>query len=482
MPGSILDLIQSAMGRPDPMQQIAARLGQMPGQPGSPAGPQPLAGPTPNAGPTPTGPAGSGGPPGASGGPPPTGGPGGAPGAPGGAPPQPQAYQTPPDLGQMFVTLMQRQQSNDQFNRGLGMLAAGFAQPRDRETMVNAMSGSTGDPAGLMGNLMKLQQYNIEQQNMMAYRQAIPGMLQKAGIDPTYAPAVMADPTIMSKVLETQAGVGGGPEWMAQLRAEAALTAQGLPIPWTPHDPTSYDAYTKAKTAQTVAAADAKAKDLAADTANLPKATDAYDRMIADSQALLAKPGLDDIVGGWANQHKSIETPGLATTTQDALALYNKVMGAQYASGVQDFKGAGRISQQELKQDLPSQSTMANRAQSPDDFRLGVQAYIAKLQQNRAQLFGAAGQLNHPALSDADYAKIDPIYKPGGSLYVPGQPARPPPPAPATAAPTTASSAALKPMPDDTKAAATALIAKDPTQRAPLIAHLRAQGIDPTGL
>ena len=42
MPGSILDLIQSAMGRPDPATQIAARLGQAPGQPGSPQGPQPL--------------------------------------------------------------------------------------------------------------------------------------------------------------------------------------------------------------------------------------------------------------------------------------------------------------------------------------------------------------------------------------------------------------------------------------------------------
>ena len=71
--------------------------------------------------------------------------PGGPQGAPQ-APPQPQAYQTPPDLGQMFVTLMQRQQSSEQFNRGLGMLAAGFAQPRDRETMINAMQGQSGDP------------------------------------------------------------------------------------------------------------------------------------------------------------------------------------------------------------------------------------------------------------------------------------------------------------------------------------------------
>ena len=381
----------------------------------------------------------------------------------------------------MFLQLTQRQQASEGFNRGLGMLAAGFAQPRDRATMIGAMEGQTGDAGGLMGNLMKLQQYNIEQQNLAAYRQSVPGMLEKAGLDPSYAPLVMADPTIMSKIVETQAGVGGNPAWQAQMHAEKALNNQGKPIPWTPGDPTSYDAWTKANTAEQLT----RKKDLDADTANFPTAKTAYDQMIADSQALLAKPGLDDIVGGWANQHKSIETPGLATTTQDALSLYNKVMGNQYASGVQDFKGAGRMTQQELKQDLPGQSTMANRAQSPVDFRAGVQAYIDKLQTKRAQLFGAAGQLSSPDLSDDDYCKVSPIYKPGGDLFVPGQKGRPEPaassaaPPPATPA---APNAGLKPMPDDTKAAAQALIAKDPTQRAPLMSHLRAQGIDPTGL
>ena len=125
MAGSIMDLISAATGHPDPSIAIARALGQMPGQPGSAQGPQPLAGPQPSAGP-PGGPAGPGGPPGASGGPP----------APAQqqqqAPPQPQVYQTPPDLGSMFVQLMQHQQANEQFNRGMGMLAAGFAIPRDR--------------------------------------------------------------------------------------------------------------------------------------------------------------------------------------------------------------------------------------------------------------------------------------------------------------------------------------------------------------
>ena len=480
MAGSILDLIQAAAGHPDPAMQIQARLGQAPGMPGGP-GPQPLAGqPSPQ-----PGPAGPGGPPGASGGPPSPGGPQPPNGPPGGQqqPPQPQAYQTPPDLGSMFVQLMQRQQANEQFNRGMGMLAAGFAAPRDRETMIGAMSNQSGDPGELMGNLMKLQQYNIQQQQMAAYRQAVPGMLEKAGLDPSYAPLVMSDPSIMSKIVETQAGVGGNPAWQAQMHAEKALNNQGKPIPWTPGDPTSYDAWTKSNTAEQLT----RKKDLDADTQNFAPAKTAYDQMIADSQALLNKPGLDDIVGGWANQHKSTETPGLASSTQDALALYNKVMGNQYASGVQDFKGAGRITQQELKQDLPGQSTMANRAQSPADFRQGVQDYIAKLQTKRAQLFGAAGQLSSPDLSDDDYARISPIYKPGGDLFVPGQKGRSAPAAAAADTPSASATPAsaeqsLKPMPADTKAAAQAMIAKDPTQRAPLIAHLRAQGIDTTGL
>lgn len=390
------------------------------------------------------------------------------------------ATQTPPDLGQMFVQLMQRQQSSEQFNRGLGMLAAGFAQPRDRETMISAMSGQSGDAGGLMGNLMKLQQYNIEQQQMQAYRQSVPAMLAKAGLDPSYAPLVMADPTILSKIVENQAGVGGNPAWQAQLRAEKALTAQGQPIPWTPGDPSSYDAYTKAKTGEAVTTADTKAKDLAADKANFAPAKNAYDQMIADSEALLKHPGLGGILGG-AGQFNAAGNPFNSADTTSALALYNKIMGNQYASGVQDFKGAGRITQQELKQDLPGQSTMATRNQSQPDFTQGVQDYINKLKLKRAQLYGQAGQLNSPDLSDDDYDKVNPIYKPGGDLYVTGQTARAKP-APADAAPaaSSSSSGSLKSLSADDLAQAKTNIAK--YGRDAVIAHLKANNYDTSGL
>ena len=167
---------------------------------------------------------------------------------------------------------------------------------------------------------------------------------------------------------------------------------------------------------------------------------------------MLKEPGLEGILGG-AGQFNQAGNPFNSDQTSKALALYNKIMGNQYASGVQDFKGAGRITQQELKQDLPGQSTMGTRNQSLADFTQGVQDYITKLQTKRAQLFGAAGQLASPDLSDEDYAKISPIYKPGGDLYVPTQKPRPEPPATpaaaatASAAPTTPASSAATASP-----------------------------------
>ena len=195
---ALFDLIQSAMGRPDPSMAIAHALGQAPGQPGSPQGPQPLAGAAP-----PGPPAGQGGAPGASDAPP------GPPAA-----PQPQATQTPPDLGQMFVQLMQRQQASEGFNRGLGMLAAGFAQPRDRAAMIDAMSGQSGDPGSTMGNLMKLQQWNIQQQRMGEMQKNLPAIAEAMGlplaaVQTMYASNPETFGSEIAKIQEAQMGLTG---------------------------------------------------------------------------------------------------------------------------------------------------------------------------------------------------------------------------------------------------------------------------------
>src|SRR4249920_739612 len=145
---ALLDAILGLAGQPDPRMRIAAALGQAPGQPGNPAGPMPIAGPPPAGGP-PGGGAGAGPPTGAA---PPGGAPAGPPQGPPAAPPQPQAYQSPPDLVNMYMQLAQRQQASQSFDRHLGMMAASMYPGRRPDIIMQGMSGGQQDPGEMFGN------------------------------------------------------------------------------------------------------------------------------------------------------------------------------------------------------------------------------------------------------------------------------------------------------------------------------------------
>jgi hypothetical protein len=493
MPG-LFDLIMGAAGRPDPSMQMMASLGQAPGQPGSNTGPIPGAPPAPGAPP-------SGGPPppsAAAGGPPagPEG--SGAPQGPPPAPPQPQAYTSPPDLMRMYMQMAQRSQANESFNRGIGMMAAAFARPGDRQMMHNSKHGQTQDPGELLGNIMKLQQYGQQQQQYQAMQAAAPGLAQQLGVPLSTAQAIIASGKY-GDVETSLAGVSGDPSVreMTQARnawihAHAMRDLNGNPIvdPTTNQPQTdqpippsllSVDQY-KTDQAGKVVMQQQRAKDLVADTANFAPAKIAYDKMIGDAQNLLQQPGLDNILGPVKQFLPSQLTTG---DTANAMAMYNKVMAEQYTTGVQDFKGAGRITQQELTQDTPGQSIMKNRNLTPQNFRAGTQAYIDQLKIKRANAFGAAGQLASPDLSDQEYGMVNPIFKPGGDLYVHSQPLRSPP---AGGGGATAQSApqqqqqgqSLKPLTDAQKQQARGLIGRD--GRDAVIGHLQTGGYDTSGL
>jgi hypothetical protein len=231
---ALFDLIQAAMGRPDPSMQIAAALGRAPGQPGGgpnpipapaapPAGPQGGGGPAqpPTAGPSPAGPGGPGGP-------------GGAPGGPA-APPQPQAYQSPPDmaaanqqlshpidLGQAFLQVAQRQQAAEQFNRGLGLMAAGL-DPRNAGVIMSAMKGQTQDPGALFNNLMELQRFGQQQQQYQALQRAAPDLAKKLGMTPDEITA--AGPSVLPTLIAQSAPTDAIKNW-TQMRQ--VLRNQGM--------------------------------------------------------------------------------------------------------------------------------------------------------------------------------------------------------------------------------------------------------------
>ena len=161
---AIGDLLFGLMGQPNPQQQIAQALGQYPGQAGSRSGPVP----GPGAGAAAPGLAQQGG--GANSPPQPP--------QQQQAPPQPQAYQTPPDMGQLYLQLMQRQQANQGINTGLGLLAGAFSHnQQDRDNMIGAMSDlnknmpSAGDQ---MQTIAALQQTMWQRQMLMQQLQSAP--------------------------------------------------------------------------------------------------------------------------------------------------------------------------------------------------------------------------------------------------------------------------------------------------------------------
>lgn len=65
-----------------------------------------------------------------------------APGAGAATPPQPQAYQSPPDLLDLYSQLTDYDTRSRRIDTGLGLLGSAFAQPQNRQTVFNALSGN----------------------------------------------------------------------------------------------------------------------------------------------------------------------------------------------------------------------------------------------------------------------------------------------------------------------------------------------------
>jgi hypothetical protein len=389
------DVLQTLFGRPPAEAQLATALGQGPGQPGSPQGPQPLAGQN---GP-PGGPAGPGGSPDPSGGP----------AAPQQqqqqqAPPQPQAYTSPPDLAQAYLALSQQNQAREGFWSGLSGVAAALHPGRVTPAMMKAIAGPQGQDAGsLFSNLVQLQQYQQQNQALQAYRQGVPAMVKAAGLPDSFVPLAMADPTLLSKIVETQAGVGGS---QTDKEYKNAIKVYQDANPGKPLPPElQTEAGFAAQQAGNITTAKTKADDLAADQHNFGPALGNYDKGIGLIDQFMTpemQEGAKEFLGtgGSIRPVATMSGPG-----KKAWALYKQIMATQFSAGVQDFKGAGRITQQELTQDAPSQSTMGQLNQDPGDFFAGVQKYRDQLAQKRAGLFGTAQKGDDPRLSDEDYSK-----------------------------------------------------------------------------
>jgi hypothetical protein len=348
----------------------------------------------------------------------------------------------------MYTQLAQHQAAGDQFNRGLGLLAASAFPGRRPDLIMNAMSGGNGPDAGsLFSNMMAIQNWQQQQQRYQAVLSSIPKMAEKLGIDPSILTTMaQADPENFGRSLGqiemARAGLTGNLTDKEYNQAKQNFQTQH-PGETLPAELQSEAAFAQQQ-GQNIVTANATAKDLVADKANFQPALQGYDKaigLIDQLQTPAMQAGLKEFLGTTGSM-RPVAT--MSANGKAAWALYKQVMAMQFAAGTQDFKGAGRITQQELNQDAPSQSTMGQLNQDPEDFMKGMGAYRNQLATHRANLFGKAGQLDDPALGDQDYGLISPIYKPGGDLFVAGQKGRS-----AAASPTSSAPIASVKTPED---------------------------------
>ena len=145
----------------------------------------------------------------------------------------------------MYMALSQHDQASNQFYSGLGLLAAGMYPGRNPNASMKWAQGMQQDPNSMFNNLVQIRGMQQQQASLDAFNRSIPDLAKQTGMteDQVRALGPQGAAEVTSKIAEANAGVGGGPAWMSQERAEKALIAAGKPIPWTPGDPSSYNAW-----------------------------------------------------------------------------------------------------------------------------------------------------------------------------------------------------------------------------------------------
>ena len=309
----------------------------------------------------------------------------------------------------MYMQLQQHDQASNQFYSGLGLLAAGMYPGRNPKASMQWAQGMQQDPNSMFNSLVQIHQMNQQQASLDAFNRSIPDMMKQTGLT---ADEIRANPQaateLMGKIAATNAGISSDPTMQEMNRAKGVYMAQnGITDPHDPRIPDKfiYPEKYKATVQGDVTTAKTTSDDLVADQHNFPNVLQNYDKTLSAVDELMT-PDMQKAAQeflGRGGQTK-IDFGALSDPAKHAYQLYKQIMASQFAAGTQDFKGAGRITQQELTQDAPSQSTMGIN-QSPKDFFDATATYRAQIAQHRAQLFGPAQKGNDPRLSDEDYAR-----------------------------------------------------------------------------
>jgi hypothetical protein len=318
----------------------------------------------------------------------------------------------------MFVQLMQKQQSNEMFNRGMGMLAAGFAQPRDREAMINSMSGQSGDAGSLMGKLMQLQQWNQAQARYADMQKSLPALAQATGLPVETLTAMFnSNPETfgqeIARVQEAKLGLTGTQTDKEFRNAQQAWQAQnpGQPLPTWLQTEAGFAQYQVGKVTEEKAKADdvVKAKaDFTTQNQQFNQAEGLVNKLLDPSapldevtKTLIPATGVGGVLKSWTGQLSDAGGQAASNLQQLKNLLYSKA-----------FQSTGsRRTQQEVSNLSAAISQLDNVNLTPQQLRDQLGNIRDMLNQTHANVYGAAGQ----AAPDNLYDLMDPIYKKEGN-------------------------------------------------------------------
>ena len=353
---------------------------------------------------------------------------------------------------QMYAQLAQRQQANEQFNRGLAGITAAFSPLSQRNSIMHEWDNMTQDPGSLFSNMMALQNNQYQQQQRQQLAAAAPGLAKQLGVDLPTAQAIIASGKY-GDIEGTLAGVSGDPT-MQQMRADQRNFVSTHTDPNTgkltdpvPDYLTNLEKY-KAQMQFESTTAQGKAKDQLAAKQDFTTQNQTFSQaegllgnLLKDgtpldevTKTLLPSTGPAGVLKSWTGQLSDAGSQAASDLQNLKAIVYSKA-----------FQSTGsRRTQQEVARLSDALSQLDNTNLTADQLRTQLKSVQGMMQTAHANAYGAAGQV----APDDYYNIMDSIYKPKGDLYAGatgggkggfiGAPAAPAPSQTASAAPTPA--------------------------------------------
>jgi hypothetical protein len=368
------------------------------------------------------------------------------------------APQSPPDLAQLYLRLQQRNQSANEIDRGLTTMAAAFSTPAMASQLMGNMPQQQ-DAGAQLSNVMRLQQMQLQRQQM----QSIIGGINSGDLTKqTGVPAnvllteLYTNPTgfgdNINKAIQIKQGYAGPEPAAALVRARNAWTAQNaqvdpstgqpMPDPNNPGQPLLKPGVTmpnyltdETKFGPWQKQADALAGDKATAQSDFSSVNPHYDT-IENTLEYLNDPTRRDAV------IKAIQNPNWFTEDQSGRFIGNSRLG-QALTGVTpqvldaknklqflnntfystEFKGSGRLSQQEASRLNNAFTSLNSPTNSPDAITTELGRLQDQTYQAHANIYGAAGQQipgKYHGLANPQYLdQNNPIYNGATEEHIP---------------------------------------------------------------